>query len=242
MQFAVGERRGLETGEFVWFVPLMIKSAFSLIELLVVVTVIAILAAIAVPNFLEAQVRSKIARVRADLRTLTTGLEAYAADNNRYIDSNFLQVQPFSALTTPRFADPNYPASTLPMLTTPVAYLSDSILDDPFDVGTTPPFFYGYVNTKIVTPSDLVSLGFNVLVADAQANEIQHHSYMTTSLGPDSYSYIKNPRGFNDQGIVNAFKHLASPSSGVGDNMLYDPSNGTVSLGELVRTSKGMLN
>jgi prepilin-type N-terminal cleavage/methylation domain-containing protein len=53
---------------------------FTLIELLIVVAIIAILAAIAVPNFLEAQVRAKTARVRSDMRTMATAIEAYRVD------------------------------------------------------------------------------------------------------------------------------------------------------------------
>ncbi len=58
--------------------------AFTLIELLIVVAIIGILAAIAIPNFLEAQVRSKMSAVKSDHRTLATALEAYYADNNAY--------------------------------------------------------------------------------------------------------------------------------------------------------------
>ena len=58
------------------------KSGFTLIELLIVVAIIAILAAIAVPNFLEAQTRSKISRCMADLRTCVLAMEAYKVDNN----------------------------------------------------------------------------------------------------------------------------------------------------------------
>ena len=57
---------------------------FTLIELLIVVAIIAILAAIAVPNFLEAQVRAKVSRVKTDVRTLTTAIVAYSVDENRY--------------------------------------------------------------------------------------------------------------------------------------------------------------
>ena len=60
------------------------QNAFTLIELLIVVAIIAILAAIAVPNFLEAQTRAKVARVRSDQRTLATALETYNLDNNGY--------------------------------------------------------------------------------------------------------------------------------------------------------------
>ncbi len=60
------------------------KKAFTLIELLIVVAIIAILAAIAVPNFLEAQTRAKISRVQSDQRTYATALETYYIDNNSY--------------------------------------------------------------------------------------------------------------------------------------------------------------
>jgi len=60
------------------------REGFTLIELLIVVAIIAILAAIAVPNFLEAQTRAKVSRLKADMRSAATGLEAYAVDNNDY--------------------------------------------------------------------------------------------------------------------------------------------------------------
>lgn len=58
--------------------------AFTLIELLIVVAIIGILAAIAVPNFLNAQIRAGVTRVKADFRTIMTALETYRLDNNDY--------------------------------------------------------------------------------------------------------------------------------------------------------------
>jgi len=62
----------------------MRRKAFTLIELLIVVAIIAILAAIAVPNFIEAQTRAKIAREKTDLRTLGLAMSAYQLDNNEF--------------------------------------------------------------------------------------------------------------------------------------------------------------
>ncbi len=59
---------------------------FTLIELLIVVAIIGILAAIAVPNFLNAQIRAKVARAYADEKSIGTALEAYRLDQNAYPD------------------------------------------------------------------------------------------------------------------------------------------------------------
>jgi len=57
---------------------------FTLIELLIVVAIIGIIAAIAIPNLLNAIDRGKQKRSMADLRTIGTALESYAIDNNYY--------------------------------------------------------------------------------------------------------------------------------------------------------------
>ncbi len=57
---------------------------FTLIELLIVVAIIGILASIAVPNFLNAQIRAKVARSVADMRAIKTALHQYRLDNNAY--------------------------------------------------------------------------------------------------------------------------------------------------------------
>ncbi len=95
----------------------MNRDAFTLIELLIVVAIIGILAAIAIPNFLSAQIRAKVARTGAELRALATAFEAYRLDNNIY---------------------PPTPDTSSMMrfqrqvkLTTPIAYMS-SVLADPF--------------------------------------------------------------------------------------------------------------
>ncbi len=57
---------------------------FTLIELLIVVAIIGIIAAIAIPNLLNAIDRGKQKRTMADMRSLGTAVESYAVDNNVY--------------------------------------------------------------------------------------------------------------------------------------------------------------
>ena len=96
---------------------------FTLIELLIVVAIIGILAAIAVPNFLNAQIKAKIARVEADHSALSTAMEQYFLDRNSYpVDSH-------SANANAGFR----------MLTSPIPYLPNILID---------PFFTKYVRTR----------------------------------------------------------------------------------------------
>lgn len=62
----------------------MRRSAFTMLELLIVVMIIAVLAGISVPNFLEAQVRAKVARARSDLAAIVAAAEHYRLDNHEY--------------------------------------------------------------------------------------------------------------------------------------------------------------
>lgn len=106
----------------------MKNNGFTLIELLIVVAIIGILAAIAVPNFLNAQVRAKVSRVHADMKAVSTALEQYFLDFNSYVE------------------DHDFPSDAsqrgLFRLTTPVAYMASLPLD-PFPSGTAKTFSEG---------------------------------------------------------------------------------------------------
>lgn len=60
------------------------ENGFTLIELLVVITIIGILAAIALPNYIKAKNKAKEAEVKANCHTIQVALERYMTDNNEY--------------------------------------------------------------------------------------------------------------------------------------------------------------
>jgi len=192
------------------------ERAFTLIELLIVVAIIAILAAIAVPNFLEAQVRSKISRARADIRTIDIALETYTIDNNHYPN-----MDPILHTII------NYGSSKLKnrliTLTTPLAYLS-SIPKDVFNPGWD---IYSTGDNDVITygVSDAKSYPQTLLDSYGQAEGYPGHpKWVLFSYGPlmNPFGWIPRTTTVKPGGI----NYLGT---------IYDATNGTVTPGLIAR-------
>ena len=109
----------------------MKRKGFTLIELLIVVLIIAILAAIAIPNFMEFQTRAKVSRVKADMRTIALGLEAYCVDEGAY------PLGMYEAIVAGlNLSYQDYQMNAMSRLTTPIAYLSTVPMDPFTDLNT----------------------------------------------------------------------------------------------------------
>jgi len=100
------------------------RRAFTLIELLIVVAIIGILAAIAVPNFMNAQIRAKVAQAVNNMRAVSSALEAYYLDYNTYTRWAWDTSDPWTHYGG--FRD----------LTTPIAYITKAAFINPFKART----------------------------------------------------------------------------------------------------------
>lgn len=185
----------------------MKRAAFTLIELLVVTAVISILAAIAIPNLMEAQTRAKTARAQADLRTYAGALETYRVDHAAYPPSSGLgpfampmvMVNPISARLHP--------------LTTPIAYLSRL----PADVFRTEKDFNGF-GIEIYDIYDYL----DAATASIGSGLTSGGAWRMSSAGPD---------------LLQAWGgRTAGETECAAQGVDYDPTNGTVSPGDIVRT------
>jgi prepilin-type N-terminal cleavage/methylation domain-containing protein len=75
----------------------MNRKGFTLIELLIVVVIIGILAAIAIPKFATTKDKAKLASIKTDIRNYMTAQEAYFSDNpTTYATAAQLQAAPYN--------------------------------------------------------------------------------------------------------------------------------------------------
>jgi prepilin-type N-terminal cleavage/methylation domain-containing protein len=192
------------------------KPAFTLIELLIVVAIIAILAAIAVPNFLEAQTRSKVSRVQADFRTVATAIESYFVDANTY---PYDQDDQASSGTEDGFR----------LLTTPISYFSSGrSLNDPFvkpRPGDPNDYAPHYQMASGVDPKRRMTTSGQPVV----------QAWMLFSWGPDDSP--GEPWNGTDypNSMINDDWPLLRLTGPTDVKALYDPTNGTLSWGNVHR-------
>jgi type IV pilus assembly protein PilA len=80
-----------------------LRKGFTLIELLIVVVIIGILAAIAIPKFANTKTKAYTAAMKSDLRNLVTAEEAYFSDSGKYViyDTMQLRFKPSTGVSTP---------------------------------------------------------------------------------------------------------------------------------------------
>lgn len=191
--------------------------AFTLIELLIVVAIISILAAIAVPNFLEAQTRAKVSRVKNDARALTTAVESYHVDNNRYpprakypLGSGQLGL-----------ADLNTRLEDMRALTTPISYIT-SLPVDIFEQRVES-------NRRVLDyySADLVTHIAGTVRGQVTGAQTSEFGWAIVSVGPDGVLGQTGQQG--NYPVRSTYTHF---------NQEYDPTNGTISVGNITRFQK----
>jgi type II secretion system protein G len=194
---------------------------FTLIELLIVVAIIAILAAIAVPNFLEAHVRSKTARTRADLNALAVALESYRLDHNWY--------PPVGNPEAPSNNDALVPfSSRLRPVTTPTSYIG-TLPEDPFAKRGIPEGNgLGFIDPAYsYAPGNLYFGAAPAFSGTQYRNSI----FSVSGRGPDGVIFFGNY----------CMAHPLALSTKANARGAYDPTNGTVSAGDLIQAGGGSL-
>jgi type II secretion system protein G len=196
--------------------------AFTLIELLIVVAIIAILAAIAVPNFIEAQTRSKVARVKTDMRSIATAIECYTVDNNKH------PIGWEEGVVTLGIWDWDGTSNAAPyrQITTPIAYMT-SIPKDPFAI------YAKGASEALGTYYHVTGLDDTYMTGVLPNLKAWGFTWEMHSAGPYAFRGVDWSNDYYQGNSTPIIINGGLP------NYLYDATNGTKSIGWLIRTNKG---
>lgn len=195
------------------------EKGFTLIELLIVIAIIAILAAIAIPNFLQAQTRSKVSRVKGELRSIATALEAYYVDYNDYPLNQDIGLGGAAWFFI-------YEGTRAGLsLTTPVSYITKIPRDQFFYAGGG--MWYPYRYVKWTYPTQTYSAPYWMAPMPGPGQSI-HGLWLLGSCGPD--------RAFRSFYAIR--DGTETPPTGTNPLYIYDPTNGTISNGDIFRQHK----
>ncbi len=231
---------------------------FTLIELLIVVAIIAILAAIAVPNFLEAQTRAKVSSVKADMRSLAVAVESYYIDNNSYPEGTDnpqkypQRIGDFLGDLAPGYysfrtrAGYRSVGTAFAGVTTPIAYIA-TVPSDPFAKQAAGYLTYCYRNAKDKKNGWIMtSVGPDVdLLKENGIGSTNMTNPLSTAL--DGNLTVGKPARIGDINERQAIRFMegnprpATLQAGFErlryhlEDVTYDPTNGSISEGDVWR-------
>ncbi|MCA9411706.1 MAG: prepilin-type N-terminal cleavage/methylation domain-containing protein [Candidatus Omnitrophica bacterium] len=219
------------------------SQGFTLIELLIVIAIILILIAIALPNFLEAQQRAKIANVRAGMRGVGTAIEAFrtergvllidfwddgtAAAGERWRTKlAMIGRNPIAQYQT--FEECYFP------LTSPAAYLTQLPID-PFN---DPARSVGFGENE--KGSAFIYFDNDVLNPDKNDQDHGVDYYKPNIVLQNLYGAV--PLKIEEFGLlsVGPDRKIDADTSGTIRGLPYSPTNGTNSWGDMVFRSSGI--
>lgn len=189
------------------------KKGFTLIELLIVVAIIGILAAIAVPNFLNAQTRAKVARCVSDLKSIGKSMEMYFLDYNDYPPTHHIW----------RLSTPIAYMSSIPKDVFPPQYDNNSGQPE----GWTQWTWYRYIRTS----KDSAGRHGSATCGD-------YWAYFPPFALRGQAMSMSNSQGCPAIGYVKSFATNIGAPALCGNNgddctLRYDSTNGLVSIGDL---------